>query len=747
MEDEIVQEFVIESTENLDQVAIDLVELERSPGDPALLSSIFRAMHTIKGTCGFLGYPKLEAVAHAAESLLSLLRDNEIAYSSALANALLATTDAMREILALLEATGAEGDRDYGEIISTLRALAGPQGVPAPRAAASAPPVEPPTQPASGEQASQGSYPSDAATERGAHGAEDAQPVHGEAKAAAADLNIRVDVRLLDTLMNLVGELVLARNQIIQHTESRNDPALAATSQRLNLITTDLQAGIMKTRMQPIGNVLSKFPRVVRDLAQACGKQVRLETEGRETELDKTIIEAIKDPLTHLVRNSVDHGIESPETRRSAGKNEEGRLMIRAFHEGGQVNIEIQDDGAGIDGQKVLRKALDRGLVSPDAAARMSEREILALIFLPGFSTADKVTNVSGRGVGMDVVKTNIEKIGGSIDLFTAPGEGTTFKIKIPLTLAIVPALIVTTGGDRYAIPQVNLLELVRLNSGERRGAIETISGTPTYRLRGKLLPLVDLGAELGVESSHFQDADDPRSFNIVVLQADDRQFGLVVSDVNDTEEIVVKPLGRQLQNIRHLAGATIMGDGRVALILDVIGLAHGAHVVAENSDGAAAEAHQETDTDGTVISSLLVVRVGDDRQLAVPLAQVARLEEFEPERLEQAESRQVVQYRGRILPLIDLAQFMGVPATAERSTSVPMVVARAGRRTVGLVVDAIVDIVSEAVRLQPISERSGVVGTAVVGSKVTSILDISELVQNFDQAMFENDFELEVAR
>ena len=757
MEDEIVQEFVIESSENLDQVATDLVELERSPGDPALLSSIFRAMHTIKGTCGFLGYPKLEAVAHAAENLLSLLRENEITYSNPVANALLATTDAMREVLTLLETTGAEGDRDYSEIIATLRALAiadaddaAPADVPATPAAKDATtPERGGIEDAAHPEPARNVPPPAEMTDQAHPGADSPEEEHlaGDAKAPSADLNIRVDVKLLDALMNLVGELVLARNQIIQYTESVNDPAIVATSQRLNLITTDLQAGIMKTRMQPIGNVLSKFPRVVRDLAQACGKKVRLETDGRETELDKTIIEAIKDPLTHLVRNSVDHGIETPEERLAAGKSEEGRLLIRAFHEGGQVNIEIQDDGAGIDAQKVLDKALDKGLVNSEAAAKMSDRELLSLIFLPGFSTAEKVTNVSGRGVGMDVVKTNIEKIGGTIDLSTAPGEGTAFKIKIPLTLAIVPALIVTSGGDRYAIPQVNLLELVRLNASERRGAVETISGTPTYRLRGKLLPLVDLGAELGVETSHFLDPDDRRSFNIVVLQADDRQFGLVVSDVNDTEEIVVKPLGRQLQNIRHLAGATIMGDGRVALILDVIGLARRANVVTENSDRAAAEATADAAEDGSSVSSLLIVRVGEDRQLAVPLAQVARLEEFEASRLEQAESRQVVQYRGRILPLIDLAQFMGVPATLAASANVPMVVARAGNRRVGLIVDEIVDIVSQAVRLQPISERLGVVGTAVVDSKVTSILDVSELVENFDQSIFEDEFALEGAQ
>jgi two-component system, chemotaxis family, sensor kinase CheA len=386
---------------------------------------------------------------------------------------------------------------------------------------------------------------------------------------------------LLDKLMNLVGELVLARNQILQFSNGKEDVGLIAPSQRLNLITTELQEGVMKTRMQPIGNIWSKFPRTVRDVATMCGKQVRIEMEGKETELDKTIIEAIKDPLTHIVRKSVDHGIETPPKRVAAGKSAEGRLSLRAYHEGGQVIIEISDDGAGLDPEKLRRKAVEKGLITPEQSARMSEREATNLIFLPGFSTADKVTNVSGRGVGMDVVKTNIDKIGGTVDVQSKPGTGTTVRMKIPLTLAIIPALIVTNGGERYAIPQISLLELVRLEGEDAKKRIELIQGVPVYRLRGRLLPLVHLDRELRVDPS-AKDPSEVDAVNIVILQADDRQFGLVVDHINDTEEIVVKPLGKQLKGIRTFAGSTIMGDGRVALILDVLGIAQASNVVNE---------------------------------------------------------------------------------------------------------------------------------------------------------------------
>jgi len=492
---------------------------------------------------------------------------------------------------------------------------------------------------------------------------------------SAGDSTVRVDVSQLDRLMNRVGELVLLRNQIVQYTNSTEDRELLATSQRLNLLTTELHEGVMKTRMQPIGNIWSKFPRTVRDVALACGKQVRIEMEGKGTELDKTIIEAIKDPLTHLVRNAVDDGIEPPEVRRAVGKNPEGLLVLRAFHEGGQVNIEVADDGAGLDYEKLRNKAIQKALITADKAiqkalitadkaARLTEREVTNLIFLPGFSTAEKVTNVSGRGVGLDVVKTNIEKIGGTVDLHSKPGQGSTVRMQIPLTLAIIPALIVTGAGDRYAIPQLSLLELIRLEGEEARKGLEMINGAPVYRLRGKLLPMVYLKRELKAES-HVPGSDNPdaQSVNIVVLRADHRPFGLVVDEINDTEEIVVKPLSKQLKTINTYAGATIMGDGKIALILDVLGLAQRSNVVNQIRDRAVAEKDEKQvfgTADVSRRSAVLLFQYGETGRIAIDLGLVDRLEEFPRDVAEIAAEREVVQYRGEIMPLVRVSDVLG---------------------------------------------------------------------------------------
>ncbi|MSO23247.1 MAG: chemotaxis protein CheA [Acidobacteria bacterium] len=534
----IVNDFLVESYENLDQLDRDLVALEKNPTDKGMLSSVFRTIHTIKGTCGFLGFSKLESVAHVGENLLSRLRDGKLMLNPAITTALLSMLDAVRQILSCIEKNNSdEGNADYTSLIERLTVLTqGDSGAvvaqtvkpehPADLAVESPAVSEPETdtatrigdiliesgkvapesvaQAAHEQQAGDPRKMGEILVEQQAVKPQDVQEalkIQGESR-GVTDSNIRVDVSLLDKLMNLVGELVLARNQVLQHTATQQDSNFLATSQRLNLITTELQAGVMKTRMQPIGNVWSKFPRVVRDLAAACGKQIRLEMEGKETELDKTIIEAIKDPLTHIVRNSADHGIELPEVRKAAGKATEGCLRLRAFHEGGQVNIEISDDGAGIDPERVKAKAVSKGLITAEQAARMVERELTNLVFLPGFSTAEKITNVSGRGVGMDVVKTNIEKIGGTVDIQSRQGAGTTLKIKIPLTLAIIPALVVTSGAERYAIPQVSLLELLRLEGEQARKGIERIHGAPVYRLRGNLLPLVYLNKELKLEGT-----------------------------------------------------------------------------------------------------------------------------------------------------------------------------------------------------------------------------------------------------
>ncbi len=719
--DEIIKEFLVESAEGLDLLDRDLVALEQDPSSRELLGEIFRAAHTIKGTSGILGYPKLEKVAHLGENLLSRMREGKLVLNPAITSGLLAMVDALRRLLSELEQHGNEGADDYGEVIQQLEALlAESQALPEVKPEA----VRPATMPASPTPAAEANAAPLPKLEIAASTVAAAEPTK---ETAVVGSNIRVDVGLLDKMMNLVGELVLARNQILQCSSSQNDATFFNAAQRLNLITTELQEGVMKTRMQPIGNVWGRFPRLVRDLALQCGKQVTIEMEGSETELDKTIIEAIKDPLTHILRNSLDHGIEEPEERLRAGKAPSGRLHLRAYHEGGQVNIEINDDGAGIDVERVKQRAVERGIIGAQQADRMSDRELTNLVFLPGFSTAAKVSNVSGRGVGMDVVKTNIEKIGGTVDVQSVRGQGTTLKIKIPLTLAIIPALIVSSGGERFAIPQVSLLELVRLEDSQGSGGIERIQGVPVYRLRGRLLPLVFLNQELGLDCTRADGENSRTADNIVVLQADDRQFGLVVDEINDTEEIVVKPLGKQLKGISCFAGATIMGDGQVALILDVLGIAQMANVVTEVHDQTGAASDSAGAAAQRVRQSWLLFRSGQDSRLALPLSAVARLEEFPANIVEHSGHAEVVQYRGEIMPLVRVSRLLSEPATA--CDPLQVVVFSSEGRSLGLVVDRIEDITDEAIEVRNDARKGFLLGSAVIQQKVTDIVDLQQVV------------------
>lgn len=542
--------------------------------------------------------------------------------------------------------------------------------------------------------------------------------------AAKSEGSIRVDVTLLDILMNLAGELVLARNQILQFTSAYGDRGFHNSCARLNLITTELQERVMQTRMQPIGKVWTKFPRVIRRLASVCNKDVRVEMDGRDTELDKTILEAVKDPLTHFIRNSVDHGIESPGDREAAGKPRRGTVTLRAVQEGGQVLLEVSDDGRGISVDRVRSKALEKGVVSPVDAARMTEQDILELIFLPGFSTADSVTNVSGRGVGMDVVKTNIERVGGVVSVHSQPGRGTTFRIKIPLTLAIIPALLVSSGGCRYALPQMSLLELVQFEPEEATRRIEYIEGRPFYRLRGRLLPLVYLNRELHLEP------DETSTVNIVVLQAADRDFGLVVDHINDTAEIVVKPLARQLKRLDAFAGATILGDGTVALILDVLGLAPqpggeqgevGRRIGSTGANGRSANAER-----------LLLFDVGGGHRMAARLSSIARLEELPADKTETSHGREVIQYRGAILPLFRLSELLhgGGPSDPDRE-SLAVLVHDTEAGAVGLVVDEILDIIDEEPKVQSTEGSPWLLGSAILQGQVADVLDIERLVED----------------
>jgi len=812
--DDLIKEFLVESNENLDRLDSELVKLETDPSSQELLSSIFRTIHTIKGSCGFLGFSKLEKVAHVGESLLSRLRDGKLSLTPEFTSGLLAMVDAIRTMLGEIQTTEQDGNETYPSLIESLNLLqqqsqdAPPKSTPAPApkepgkkkqsanskegAAKSAPPasktppvkaatpIAPPAAPdppktqgvpeanlrpvagkIGGALVDRGSVrPEDLAvalkgqlsgdTRRlgeilasmGLITAEDAQAAQqaqegSRSKNAAAE-TIRVDVHLLDRLMNLVGELVLTRNQISQYSARLSDANLVGPTQQLNLLTSELQEEVMRTRMQPISNVFDKFPRVVRDVATAQGKQVLIEMEGKETELDRSLLEAIKDPLTHIVRNSVDHGIEMPDQRVARGKRPEGHLKLRACHEGGQVLVEISDDGAGIDTTRVKNKAIERGVITAQQAGRMSEGEILNLVFLPGFSTAEKVTNLSGRGVGMDVVKTNIDRVNGSVDLQSYLGKGTTIRIKIPLTLAIVRAVIVQSNGNRFAIPQVNIQELVRLDADRVRTEIESVRGVPVYRMRGRLLPLVYLSGELKLAKQAGGQADQDDATNIVVLQANEHPFGLVVNEINDSEEIVVKPLSKQLRGLKVFAGATIMGDGKVALILDVVGLAQNASIFSEASDKALAEENAEAlvaQDHQSEKQTFLLFAGPDDSRMALPLSTVARLEEFPAKEVEKSGDEWVVQYRGKILPLLRLDVVLEERRERvrhDRKTVEPdplqVLVCNDEGRTLGIVVDRILDIVEDRAEVKSPATREGILCAVVINDRVTELIDVPVL-------------------
>jgi two-component system chemotaxis sensor kinase CheA len=739
-DDEIVQEFLVESHENLDQLDRDLVDLEQEPDSRELLSSIFRTIHTIKGTSGFLAFSRLEALTHVGENLLSRLRDGHLTLNPERATALLSMVDTVRALLAAVEKTSSDADEriDIEPVVRALKECMEERPADA-------------EQPAAVESVSERDEPADVARagEAPAEAAADqhfdephadvapeqhveaavASPVAAGAsggdeehhKRSAADATVRVDVDLLDTLVQLVGELVLTRNQILQQADTVADVELVRASQRLNLVASELQESVMKTRMQPIGQLWAKFPRVVRDLGNQLGRNVKLVMEGQETELDRSLLEAVKDPLTHLVRNSIDHGIEPPAERRAAGKPEQGTLTLRAYHESGQVVVEIIDDGKGIDPAKIGAVGIKRGLVTEDQLARMENREILDLIFRAGFSTAEKVTNVSGRGVGMDVVRTNIERIGGTVDLASRPGEGTTVRVRIPLTLAIIPALIVGEGNERFAIPQANLVELVRLEGADLQRDVEDLAGSPLLRLRGHLLPLVGLGNALKLNSTPLAESE---SLTVVVLQSDELRFGLVVAEVHDTQEIVVKPIGRQLKGLEMYAGATIMGDGRVALILDVAGLGR-----REGVDAALGRTEADTRTSEADTTSLLLLDIGDGRRAALPLAEVARLEEFATAKIEQSGRTEVVQYRDGILPLVRLASVIGLAPSSENVDPLSVVVHGTGESLIGIVVDKVLDVVEETIIANGVGTRDGVLGSAIVQDKVTDIVDLDAVV------------------
>ncbi|MDA1100701.1 MAG: hybrid sensor histidine kinase/response regulator [Proteobacteria bacterium] len=756
--DDLLSEFLTETSENLGTLDLELVKLEQDPNAPDLIDNIFRLVHTIKGTCGFLGLPRLEAVAHSAENVLGKVRDHELVVTPVAVSLILGSLDRIKELLAALEATEAEPEGDDGDLIAQLDAMALGADVPGN--------VKLPEEPE--EKAVERQLKAGEATEEELERAfreteieateavtipspapvaappkiETEPPAEKPAESSVASQSIRVSVDVLENLMTMVSELVLTRNQLMQMVRGHADSEFKVPLQRLSHVTTELQEGVMKTRMQPIGNAWAKLPRIVRDLSLELKKKIDLQMLGADTELDRQVLELIKDPLTHMVRNSADHGLETLEERIAAGKMGTGKIVLNAYHEGGHIIIKIRDDGRGINVEKLRAKMLSSGVASEAEIGEMTEQQIQMQIFAAGFSTADKVTAVSGRGVGMDVVRTNIEKIGGTIELESQWGKGSTFTIKIPLTLAIVSALIVESCGDRFAIPQLSVVELVRA-SKESEHRIEMIKDTPVLRLRNRLLPLVYLGECLKLADASKLELTEGAEVFVVVSQVGSYAFGIVVDRVFDTEEIVVKPVTPLLREIPMFSGNTILGDGSVIMILDPNGIAATTSdtKVGERTDGDDERAHAVAGSDTT---TMLIFRAGSDEPKAVPLSLVARLEEIDVDTVEHANGQNLVQYRGKLMPLVK----MDDSYTLRESGRQPILVFADGDRSMGLVVDEIIDIVEPCLDIELMANQPGYLGSAVIEGKATNVIDVghylsdafSDWFTSHDEAAFGED-------
>ena len=812
--DEFIADFLEECDENLDQLDQELVALEENPRDDIRLRSIFRNVHTIKGSSGFFGFAKIGSISHEGETLLGKLRDGDLFFNQEIASALLLMSDAIRELLADIEQTGREGEKDYSALHDRLISLSALEAGPSSNAdtgtaggalagevdddptendrpdisedgqddavagvAGKRHPATNKTKDSVHHDSHDGSAAEDDKPDGPRHGHDTIEPDSptvseqstrvlgvGEESLGVAKTGdpttIRVDVALLDQLMDLAGELVLARNSLNRCGDQIIDPRLSAVASRVSQITTDIQDRVTQTRMLPIGSIWGRFRRIVRDLAVECGKQVRLDLQGEETELDRSLIEAIKDPLTHLIRNSVDHGIEEPEKRIAAQKNSEGLVRLHAKHERGQVVIEVTDDGAGIDVDRIVEKAISKNLVSLEDAGQLTPQDILQFIFEPGFSTAKTISAISGRGVGMDVVRSHVERIGGSVHVRSELGVGTTFTIHLPLTLAIVPALVLRSKDQLFAVPQASLTEVVNLGDSIK---VEWIHEVPVCRLRGQLLPLVWLDQVLGGESvpqgGDGTTGPDPRCHQVAVLQVDQLRFGLVLDEVMNSQEVVVKPIGGAVKAIGAYSAATILGDGLVALILDVSGIARLAGLSPDlnsrihETASVMVDSRKETTATNHSVSgdrslediaerSYLICEVREGREVAIGMDRVERLEEIAIRGLQRFDGHVVTNYRGSVLRVRDL--FDLVDAQAETTGQVnmlkpntPLIICRHSDSRFGLLVKQILDVVS----VDDVSDANqGIVAEngmseavgdfALVNGRVVEVLDMQREYQ-----------------
>ncbi len=763
--DDLLNEFLTETNESLEVIDTELVRFEREPNNAEILDNVFRLVHTIKGTCGFLGLPRLEMLAHAAETLMGTYRDGASVSDDGVSTILM-SIDKIKDILTSLEETEKEPEGSDDELINKLLQLAGVVENDKKDEASDKTSSQETKQTAPQENAEQEEEEDEEkkSNNNGANGTlgrelkpgevsledleaafqnaegpdlslppekpksekkPDASTKNTPKEKSLANQTIRVNVQTIENLMNMVSELVLTRNQLLEisrrHEGQEEESEFNTPLQRLSNVTAELQEGVMKTRMQPIGNAWGKLPRIVRDLSVELGKPIDLEMVGKETELDRQVLELIRDPLTHMVRNSADHGIEMPDEREKAGKNKTGTIRLSAFHEGGHIIISIADDGKGLNTEKLKQKLIAQDIASESEVNSMSDSQIHKYIFHPGFSTAEKVTSVSGRGVGMDVVRTNIELIGGSIDLKSQEGKGTTVTVKIPLTLAIIPALIIESAGERFAIPQLAVSELVRVNqSGENR--IEKLKDAEVLRLRNSLLPIVRLSDLLKMPKKQENTNNNLRSDStfVVVTEVGTRSFGIIVDEVFHTEEIVVKPMSGMLKEVSMFSGNTIMGDGSVIMILDPNGLSQSISNKHEEIEKETTQDEKTQNIDNEAIS-LLIFEAGSKDPKAVPLSLVTRLEEFDYSSVERAGDRHMVQYRDRLMPLV----YVNEESKRQTKGAMPMMVFAEGERVMGLVVDKIVDIVESKLELQVDSDKEGFLGSAIICEKATEILDV----------------------
>lgn len=777
--DDLLNEFLTETNEGLALLDTEIVRFEQNPNDPELLGNIFRIMHTIKGTCGFLGLPRLEAVAHASENILGKFRDGQIPVTAAAVTLILESIDKIKHILEVIEQTEQEPEIDNSQFIAQLNAMAKSEDGQAPssdmqnitkakqklrltaediqervRTTGQEPSLE--ELDAMFENKAESEEDEDEAIQmqqddafvghvnekpgieaiQEAFAQQNAQKVVSQAVSSLGNneerfekggvqQTIRVNVEHLENLMTVVSELVLTRNQLLQILRDQGDTRFSAPLQRLNHVTAELQEGVMKTRMQPIGNAWAKLPRIVRDLSVDLKKKIDLKMLGAETELDRQVLELIKDPLTHMVRNSGDHGIETPEERRKVGKNETGQIILNAYHEGGHIMIEIKDDGRGLNIERIKQKALENNLATADEIAGMSDQQIYQFIFKAGFSTAAVVTNISGRGVGMDVVRSNIEKIGGTIELRSTPGKGSGFFIKIPLTLAIVSALIVEAGKEKFAVPQISVLELVRASKNSEH-RIERINDVPVLRLRNRLLPLVSLRnlLQLNEESNQQEQYNDRSIFEdafIIVTKVGSNSFGIIVDRVYDTEEIVVKPVSPILRDIDMFSGNTILGDGSVIMILDPNGIAAAIGTCDTSHDSAVAEDEKQDASENHKIA-ILLFKGNDQVPKAVPLALIARLEDVLVNKIETSNGKLVVQYRGHLMPLVKIREDLDLTSRSH----FPVLVFSENQRNMGLIVEDILDIVDEELQIELTDRKPGIMGSCIISGKATDVLDTS---------------------